>query len=313
MNNSLHTAIATLLLILATGCRSQEEPSAMGGTFTVMADESLVPLLEQETAGFKRLYDDVDGSVSGSSTRGAIVALLNDSVSVIAIDRPLNEEELGVAQQAGLALTRTDFAFDGLCVIVHRDNTLPSLRIAQLQGILDRTISRWAALSRRAADAPVRVVLTGPNSGVYELVSTRFFPLKQPLIPDKVVTTQEAVLEAIRRDPGAIGIVSLSSYARAKRDSSLGRIVPYVRVVPLVVRIGDSTVVTAPHQRSLYLGEYPLRYTLSLVLVERGVGPAVGLATFITSMPGQKIVQEAGLLPIKVPVRPIELTQEQIQ
>jgi phosphate transport system substrate-binding protein len=313
MNNSYLAGFVVLSLAWHAACRPADEPSALRGTLTVMADESLVPLMEEETAQFGRLYPEIKASVLGSSTRGAIVSLLNDSVSAIVIDRPLNAEEQQVVRQASFTLSQTDFAIDGLSVLVHRDNPVASLEMKHLQEILDRKVTRWDARGRSWTDASVRIVTTGPNSGVFELLSKHFFSLTQPLIPDKVLNTQQDVVEALAQDPHAMGIISHSYYARARRDSALSRIFARVRVVPLVSKDSAGTVAVIPSQRSLYLKEYPLNFTVSLVSNERRVGPAAGLASFLTSLPGQKIVQDAGLLPVKVPVRPIQLTQEQLQ
>jgi len=314
MNNHRYLPLLGFLsLIIALGCHPGEEQSAIKGTYSLMAGESLLPLLEREAALFQQLYPEIKGSVVSSSTREAIVALLNDSVSVIAVDRPLNAEEQRFAHQTSRTVTLTDFAFDALAVLVHRDNPLPSLRVEHLQDILNRKVTRWDTPGRSGPGPSLRIVMTGPNSGVYELLSRHFFTLNQPLIPDKVVGSQREVFEALALDPGAIGIVSHSFHVQARRDSTLARTVHDVRVVPLVTGTGDSTNTSIPSQRSLYLKEYPLQFTVSLATVERRVGPAAGFATFITSVQGQKIVQEAGLLPVTIPVRLIELTQESIQ
>jgi len=311
MNRGLTSILFLVLLLPLLGCRTTDEPTS--GSFSLLATEPLVSLLRQESAEFQRIYPEMKGSVAASSTREAIVALLNDSVRVIAVDRPLNREEEQVAREASIKLTTTTFAFDGLSVLVPSDNLVKSLSLHALNDILDRKVTFWDRGGHSIEGAPIRIVLTGPNTGVYELLSRHFFHLTRPLIPDKVAKDQSEVLEAVGRNVGAIGIVAHSFLAQARQDSALAGTLSRVRVIPLMPGERDSLPAVLPSQRSLYLGEYPLRISVSLVSTERRPGPAAGLAAFVMSMTGQKIVQDAGLLPAKVPVRTIDLTQDEIK
>jgi phosphate transport system substrate-binding protein len=97
------------------------------------------------------------------------------------------------------------------------------------------------------------------------------------------------VVETVARTRGAIGFVSLAwadRGARALRIASL-RGLPYWK----------------PDLEQVYRGQYPLTRFFNLYVRAAGAKLANGLITFVTSIDGQRIVQQAGYVPTAVPVR----------
>jgi ABC-type phosphate transport system substrate-binding protein len=58
-----------------------------------------------------------------------------------------------------------------------------------------------------------------------------------------------------------------------------------------------------PDAERVYTGDYPLTRYCNVYVRSGGPRLANGLVTFISSMAGQKLVHEAGLVPTAVPVR----------
>ncbi len=65
-----------------------------------------------------------------------------------------------------------------------------------------------------------------------------------------------------------------------------------------------------PTQENVYLKLYPLRYSLYLYTTEQKTALGGGLSAFVLTIPGQKIIQKAGIVPAIVPSRPIQLNVE---
>jgi len=53
----------------------------------------------------------------------------------------------------------------------------------------------------------------------------------------------------------------------------------------------------------VYKGEYPLTRYFNVYVRDRGPRVGHGFITFITSLDGQRLVRDAGLVPTSVPVR----------
>jgi hypothetical protein len=58
-----------------------------------------------------------------------------------------------------------------------------------------------------------------------------------------------------------------------------------------------------PDAQTVYEGTYPASRSFSLYFRVDGAALARGFNTFVTSLDGQRIVQDAGLVPTSVPVR----------
>jgi phosphate transport system substrate-binding protein len=278
---------------------SGPEPTATRGSLAVLATESIAPLLLIEGQEFQRQYENISISVAGTSTRDAIVQLLNDSVTAIAVDRSLNSEELAVAAATENVITTTIIGSDALVVIGHRTNKLSRLSLDALQAILEGRISNWRDVPGSGLTGTIDLVLTGRNSGLSELLSNHFFTLSAAPSVRTSEKTEMAIVNRVAGEASALGIVSFSTLNVARESNREFR---SIRPLPI-----DTVSVS---QQSIYSHSYALRYDVLFLTRERKSGPAAGFATFLSGITGQKIIQNSGIVPAKIPARTIELAQE---
>jgi phosphate transport system substrate-binding protein len=296
-------AVVCLFAIVAcqrTG--TQGPPSSISGEITLFTSESVSSLVVREAEEFRRIYPEAHVAIHPTSTRDAIVQLLNDSVKTICIDRPLNEEERKVAVAARIPITENRFAEDALAVVVHPRNGVTELTMSLLKQILTRTLGEWRNVPQSGLAGPVEFVLTGRNSGTFEMLQKRFFNLGDRLQPAVLAGSQEEVLRYITDHPTAIGCVSLAS---------LGTVPSNVRIVSIEQSVDSSAErFVQPSQSNLYHSLYPLHYSLYLYTAEPRGGLGAGFSTFVMRIQGQKILQDAGLVPASIPSRTIQITAE---
>ncbi|MBI4429425.1 MAG: substrate-binding domain-containing protein [Ignavibacteriales bacterium] len=288
-------------MILSACARKPEKPeeTATKGTLFMLAAESHEGLMKQEAAEFARLYPDVTVDVAGVSTREAIVHFLNDSVKCICVDRPLNKEELDVATSAGVLYAENVIAQDALAVLVHSRNPKEVISYDEVRDVVAGTKSVWKNIAGPAWTGTIEFVLTGKNSGAYELLQRHFFHLSNEPAVNVLVTTQQDALAYVSTHPQAFGIVSVA----ALRNNSL----------PVKVLAVESTDMTGeryvkPNQKNIHRSLYPLSYSLYLYTSSTGV--QAGFSTFVRTLYGQKIMENAGLVPAVIPNRIIQITTE---
>lgn len=298
----MKTIIVTSLVLMLGGCKPRvpkPEPPAV-----ILVTESHSAILQSIVAEGVRIERCKPLSVIPTTTREAIVAMLNDSVANICVDRPLNAEELAVVAQANLKLVDNKLADDALTVLVNELNPLHELSMESLKKILHGTDRNWSNVSESRWSGEMDVVLTGRNSGAYELLHKKFFPSTSDLALTQALRTQSEVAEYVAHHPRAMGIVSLPVAAHLPTG---------VRVVALESTTKEEgSRFVKPSQRGLYLGLYPLRYSLYLYTTERKIGVGSTFITFALRLEGQKIIQSSGLVPAKVPSRPIQITSESL-
>ncbi|MCX6120035.1 MAG: substrate-binding domain-containing protein [Ignavibacteriales bacterium] len=298
-----HTLLSILFIIIAviSGCKKQNETAPLSNRLLLTADPYL-PLMQQEGEQYMSLYPQVKIEVRGATTREAIVSFLNDSVHTIVIDRQFNEEEKQVAQQASLRLVEYKIAEDGIAVIVHKQNPIPNITPESVHHIVTKTATEWTQIAESRWSGPIDFVLTGRNSGLYELLQKKIFAGSKPLEPNTVMDSQRDVIQYVSAHAQSVGFVAASLLT----DQTIK-----VKMLPILAKSpeGDEREYL-PGQQEIHESLYPFHYSLYLYNAEAKAAVGVGFSALVLSNVGQKIFQTAGLVPVTIPYRTIQLHAE---
>ena len=317
--NKIILGLAILFGGLAGCSRQESETSPTKGHAIAIVSESHLPLLQKEADEFHRLYETASITLLPASTREAIVHLINDSVRVIVTDRALNDEERGVVEKAGIKITETRIAEDALVLVVHQQNPVQNMTLGSLKDIVTRKITEWSRVPEAQQaqpkwSGPIDFVFTGRNSGAYELLAQKFLSLQEDLVPTVIVQTQKEVLDYVAAHPLALGVVSAACFYSVTRPQGIPDTTAVLRT--LAVPRTDTTAVDVfvkLYQYYIYRGIYPFHYGVYMYFTSaptRDAGPELGFTTFVASYLGQKIIQDAGLVPATMPIRVIQTKQE---
>lgn len=299
------------LVVISLGCPPQRTETPTSGTLTVHVTESLAVLIQREADEFQRLYPDAAITIVPVSTRDAIVHLLNDSITCIIVDRRLNEEEREVTEKYNISYVETKIAQDALAVIVNKKNPVQNISLSSLEHILAGKIKQWRSVPEARWAGTIDLVLTRRNSGAYELLATHFFQLNERPLVSIVAENQYDAFKAVAEGERAIGFISLATLQDTLSRPEVLQFREATRVLA-VARHDTSRAFHKPHQANVYQELYPLHYPLYLYTTAGYASLASGFSAFITSIHGQKIIQNAGLVPATMPVRLVQTTQEPI-
>ena len=298
----MRLSILMTFAVLVAACNRPEEPTTTRGKLFMLVTDSYIPLVVKEADEFMAEYNKTEIRMGGTTTREAIVALLNDSVRCICVDRQLNAEERKVVQENGINLATVRIGKDALVLIVSDENPVKTMKLATIRSILDKSIAMWKSVPGSGLSGKVELVFTGKNSGTYELLQSRFFNLSHELIPTKTGSTEKEIVRYIAANPQALGIVSFAAVVEHPKGIHM-----------LAVESTDSTSQSQyvePNQSNIYEELYPLSFSLYLYLSEKKLGVGSGFSTFVMTLTGQKIIQDYGLAPEVVPSRIIQLKSE---
>ena len=294
-------SILFISIAVGSGCNKQTETATLGHRLLLAADP-YVPLMRQEAEQFMSLYPQVKLELRGTSTRGAIVSLLNDSVYMIVIDRQFNEEEKQVAQQASLRLVENKIAEDGIAIIVHKQNPIPNITMESVQRVVTRTAAEWTQIEKSRLSGPIDLVLTGRNSGMYELLQKKIFTGSKQLEPNTVMNNQREVIRYVSEHPYSVGFVAASLLT-----DNVGN----VKMLPVLIKSLEGVEKEyLPGQQEIHESLYPFHFSLYLYNAEAKAAVGVGFSAMVLSNVGQKIFQRSGLVPVSIPYRTIQLHAE---
>jgi len=312
---------AFLLLAVGLACARPASESPTRGRLVAAVAESHAPLVQREAALFHDLYPQAQLSLRATTTREAFIALIADSVRLVVVDRRPNAEERQAIDALGLPLEEVRIAEDALALVVNPANGLASAALDQVADLLSGRTSTWEQLPGSALSGPVEVVMTGRNSGAWELLTERFFPGRGWPAPRVRADSQRDVLARVAAVPGAVGVVSVACWkdpgaspARPAHGDAAGWAASVAATSPLcAVAIADTDSlgrqVSHPlHQANIHAGVYPLHYPLFVFFNTRSL-LAAGFSAFVASAPGQKLILDAGLVPATMPVRLVQLSE----
>ncbi|MBI5168956.1 MAG: substrate-binding domain-containing protein [Candidatus Eisenbacteria bacterium] len=263
------------------------EDSQTSGSIQVVVVPELRAMLERQVEAFTKMYPDARFTLRVGSSREAVSDLLSQRADLAVVARELEPEERTVPVEGGMEIEGYRFARDGICIVVHPSNPLESVSVDDLHRIYSDLLHDWSELHVRAG--AIEPVVQEPNGDLMMAFCQRVLGGASPTAPAYRASSDSAVIERVRRTPGAIGMVSMASSQEGVR------------------RLRVSALRGLPDWNAdaekVYKGEYPLVRNYNMYLRTKGPMLSGGLITFVSTRDGQKLVYEAGAVPMTVPVR----------
>jgi phosphate transport system substrate-binding protein len=291
--------LITLLFVFSCQKKSTNEETMMKGKATIYADESLVPIIEDQIAVFENQYD-AKLNLVGKSQAEVFNDLLNGTAKIAIVTRKLSDNELKAFENKKINPRINVFAKDAIAFIRNKksNDTLIALQdvIDFMQGKEVKTIKG--------------LVFDNPNSSTVSYINnlSGIKVTKQKNIFS--FKTNNDVIKYVAENDGMIGVVGINWLFQP----SLIMQETVDKVNLLSVKSLKSKEYVYPSQDNLAGGKYPLARDLYIVNCQGFVGLGMGFTSFLTEDRGQRIILKSGLVPIKFPTRKIitrkEITKE---
>src|SRR5688572_8871058 len=156
----MRNAVCLLVTItlLSSSCRDKDKYGRIAdtpttGAITIVADESLKPIVEAEVATFNALHHPKATITAVYLPEAdAINLMLNqDSIKMAIVTRKLTKDERQYLKDAVKVSAREEeLAYGGIALIVNNTNPDTLISIAQIRDILSGKITTWKQLGGRS-------------------------------------------------------------------------------------------------------------------------------------------------------------------
>ena len=189
----------------------------------------------------------------------------------------MKEKETRAAKEKGIKAKEITVGFDMIVPVIHKDNPVTNITMNQLKAIYDGSISNWKQLGGK--DETIVVISRDTSSGTYEVWQKKVM-MKTDVRKDALLQASNgAVLSAVASNTKALGYIGFGYL----NDSVKG---VTVNGIELTLNNGKS-------------GKYPISRKLFMYINEKTISPeAKGFVDFILSKDGQKLVKDAGYIPL---------------
>lgn len=276
-------------------CNQQEKKntnkeSILKGTATILVDETLTPIIEDQVAVFESKYDAKINIVSKSESE-VVISLFKEKSGIAVLSRNLTIEENKIFEQKKITPKITKFATDAIALIsnkAHKDTLIDLKNVIEfMQGKQNSSIKG--------------LVFDNPNSSTVRYMND-LAGIKE--IPQKGVfsfNTNQEVIKFVAQNEGMIGVVGVNWLFQPMPD--MQQYVDKVNVLGVKSLSGGDYYM--PSQNNIAEGKYPLARDLFIINGQGYTGLGMGFASFVAGDIGQRIILKSGLLPVRIPGRKI--------
>ncbi len=242
---------------------------------TVTGSTTVLPLVEKAKEAFDVQHPDTDIQISGGGSSVGIKAVGEGTADIGMSSRDIQSSE----QAAYPNLIKHEIAFDAILLIVNPANSIDHLTLAQIRGIYNGTYTNWNQVG--GADQPIVVVGRDSASGTREYFSEVVMMKENFTLKQEEFNSNGGIQQKIMQTPGAIGYVGLAFTDGVK-----------------AVKLEVNGVLVEPTADNVLDGNYPISRPLYLFTRGQPTGLAKNFIDFILSPDGQKVVEEAGFVPL---------------
>lgn len=285
--NILLIGVLSLLTLGSTGCSRKSDSGATDQRYlTIKGSDTMVHLASNWAEAYMEIGGKPDVSVTGGGSGTGIAALLNGTTDICIASRNIKAKEIELATSKGISPMEIAVARDGIAVIVHPDNPIKVLTVEQIGRIYTGAYTNWQQVG--GPDADILVLSRESSSGTFVFFQERVLGKKDYTAAARLMPATSAIVQSVSEDNWAIGYVGLGYATEA------GEKVQMLRVKDKA----DSPEVL-PSVATVRSAVYPIARALFMYTNGEPAGNVKDFIDFAMNEEGQKIVAEAGYVPVK--------------
>ena len=238
--------------------------------------------------GFFDLSSRFNIEVTSSKTDGAYKNLISGNADLILVVDP-SEDEIKLAQDAGVELTSYKVANEGFVFFTNTQNKVDNLTLEQIQKIYTGEIKNWSEVGgdNQEIIAYQRPENSGSQTGMLDLVMKGLKLMTAPM--ENIAASMSDIIDLVsnyQSNPGAIGY-SYYYYASSMYGNDELKLLSVNGVKPSNETIKNET--------------YPIK-TAYYIVIRKSDENNENIKKLVDAMlseRGQKLVEEAGYVAIK--------------
>jgi phosphate transport system substrate-binding protein len=225
----------------------EEAAAELEGEVGIDGSSTVFPIGEAVSEEFSAEHTKVQAPVGMSGTGGGFEKFLAGETDISQASRPIKDEEKAAAEEAGIEFTEFRVAFDGLSVVVNKDNDfVDQLSVDQLKQlwIEDGKTKKWSDINPEWPAEEVVFFSPGADSGTYDYFDEVILD-EEPIVKAATLSEDDNVLvQGVTSSKNAIGYFGYAYYLENKDN---------LKIVPIVNKDGKAV---APTNETVESGDY---------------------------------------------------------
>ncbi|OLS41680.1 PstS family phosphate ABC transporter substrate-binding protein [Bacillus sp. MRMR6] len=250
------TAMMTGMLAFTAACGQEtggsnneqtgEGTEQLQGQIKIDGSSTVFPIMEAVVEEYGLTQPGVKVSVGVSGTGGGFEAFIAGETALSNASRPIKDKEIAALEEKGIDYTEIKLAFDGLSVIVNKENDFVDyLTVDELKKIWieDGTTKKWSDIRAEWPDKEIKFYSPGTDSGTFDYFNEVILE-DEPIVEKATLSEDDNILvQGVQGDKNAIGYFGYAYYLENKQS---------LKIVPIDGGKGPIT----PTNKTIESGEY---------------------------------------------------------
>lgn len=191
----------------------------LSGQIKLDGSSTVYPIMEAIVEEYQAEQPNVKVSVASSGTGGGFKAFIAGETDFSNASRPIKDEEKSELESKGIDYTELRLAYDGLSVVVNKDNTwVDHLTLDELKKIWleDGTTKKWSDIREGWPEEEIKYYSPGTDSGTFDYFDEVILE-DQPIAKAATLSEDDNILvQGVTGDKNAIGYFGYAYYAENK-------------------------------------------------------------------------------------------------
>jgi phosphate transport system substrate-binding protein len=212
-NQLVRMFVPIVLFVMLAGCAKKEAK-----IINIDGSSTVYPITQAVAEEFSKEYRDIKVSVGISGTGGGFKKFVRGELDIVDASRPIKPEEMDSAKNNGIEYIELPVAFDGITVVVHRDNTwVDYLTVKELRKIwepeAEGKITRWNQIRKEWPNEEIHLFGPGTASGTFDYFTEVIVGKAKSSRGDYTSSEDDNVLvHGVATDKFALGYFGLAYY-----------------------------------------------------------------------------------------------------
>lgn len=313
-SKGLMALVAIALLLSVSACKhnttakdteDQENTryTTYKGTLNMDADAGLQSIMRQQVEVFDYLYDSVETNIAYKSEKEMLEDFKTRKAKLLILSRALTPAEIeSFKVNDTIYIRQQPVAYDAVAIIGNKNFDDSKLDLAGLKAYFDpnKSATRQSPelVFEKESSGTVRFVLD--TLGYKEKVSPNMYALQ----------SANDVINYVADSKNAIGFIPYNLISDGD-DDRVKKILERIKILSLRAKTSDGQAIrVSANQSDIAVGDYPLIRTLNAVThYTYKDNLELLMIGFLTREKGAKIFLKAGLMPVKMPEREINVNE----
>ncbi|WP_027308853.1 PstS family phosphate ABC transporter substrate-binding protein [Caloramator sp. ALD01] len=280
-------AVTAILFLSMVSCAGQKSKS-LSGTVKIDGSSTVYPITQAVAEEFKKENQGVEITVGVSGTGGGFKKFVVGETDINDASRKVKQEEIDKAKANGIEMTEIQVAFDGIAVVVNKQNDwAKDMTVEELKMIWDKDskVQYWSDVRPEWPKEKIKLYGPGTDSGTFEYFTEEINGKAKQIRADYTASEDDNVLvQGVAGDKYAMGFFGLAYY---EENMDKLNIVKINGVEPTLETVKNGTY--KPLSRPLFI------YVSNKALERAEVKEFVKF--YLTK--GKDLVKEVGYIPME--------------